>query len=254
MTEIQIEPGSIGHLTAAADYSAANAARGLACIQTNQTAVLCSALGQRAIGVMQEDAASGQAILVGTSGVWPVRYGGTVAVGDLLVPAANGRLISKSSAGAGVAAGHVLAVALYAGVDGDFHGAFLTGQGTLSRGIPYNFNVPLVGIAGDRNILTAIPIGAMFGAGRIRTFDAFVVVVGTGTGAAIDFNLEIDGTNVTGGVVSATLANTATGGTRLTGTAITAGNAFTASSVLDVEADHTTDFTAGQLLFQIVID
>lgn len=250
MTAFELPPGRIGHLTAAADYSTSG--QFLAIAQSSNTAAtIASTAGQRCTGLLQNNPASGEACDIITEGVGIGTYGGTISAGDDLVVNASGQLVSASAAGS-VVGGQVLARALYSGVSGDQHAVWVNPP-AVRRPTVYTFNMPLAGIAGDANIITSLPIGAMFGAGRILRFDAFVVVAGTGTGAAVDFNLEIDGTNVTGGVVSATLANTATVGAILAGTAITAANAFGASAVLDIEADHTTSFTAGQLVFQIVL-
>lgn len=251
MTELQIEPGSIGHLTAAADYSAENTARGLACIQTNQTAVLVSALGQRPIGIMQEDVASGSSILVATSGVWPVRYGATVVVGDDLVAAANGRLIPKTAVAAGSGPSHVIAKAIYAGSDGEFHGALINPPAFRNGPTVIPFAMSAIEAA-TVNKLTAFPIGALFGSGRITRVDGSITTTLVGASGAVAVNVEIDTVDVTGGVVSFAIG-TPTVGTFVAGTAVTAANAFVAASTIDIEWVVTTAFTAGAVIIYLTI-
>jgi len=87
--------------------------------------------------------------------------------------------------------------------------------------------------------------------GKIISVDAFVVIAGTGTGATIALNLEIGGTNMTGGVVTPTLAGTATLGAKIEGTAVTATNVFYDNEPIDIEAAAGTTFTAGMILLDI---
>lgn len=74
----------------------------------------------------------------------------------------------------------------------------------------------------------------------------FVVDVPASTaGGNIALNLDIGGTNVTGGVVTVTTATATPQGEVLAGTAITAANTFTAASALSVEAVVNGAFTEG---------
>ena len=241
MVAFELPPGRIGHLTAAADYTSSQF---LAINQTSNTAAtVASTAGQRCTGLLQNNPASGEACDIITEGVGIGTYGGTVSAGDDLVVNASGQLVSASAAGS-VVGGQVIARALYSGVSGDQHAVWVNPP-AVRRPQQLRFTVTLASIAGDRDIVTEFPIGAIFGAGRILRFDAVVMVAGAGAGS-IAFNLEIGTTNVTGGVVTATLA-AATAGAVLAGTAITAGNAFGATDTLSIEADHTADFSAGQV-------
>lgn len=70
--------------------------------------------------------------------------------------------------------------------------------------------------------------------------------LGTGSGASQVINLEIGSTNVTGGVVTATLAGTDTLGELTAGTSVTAANTGSATDTISVEvAASGTVFTAG---------
>lgn len=72
--------------------------------------------------------------------------------------------------------------------------------------------------------------------GEFLDFFGMVKEVCVGAGGTIAVNLEIDGTNVTGGVITyATGTGTDTLGEKLAGTAITAANVFHEGSLLDIE-------------------
>jgi hypothetical protein len=94
------------------------------------------------------------------------------------------------------------------------------------------------------NQRTSIPLPFR---GKFLTFFAMVDVAITGSSGTADLNLEIDGTNVTGGVVTVSTAAGGTKGTKLSGTAITAANTFSEGSLLDIEAVLGTDMTAGRV-------
>lgn len=83
--------------------------------------------------------------------------------------------------------------------------------------------------------------------GKFLSFFAMVDVAIAGSSGTADLNLEIDGTNVTGGVVTVSTAAGGTKGTKLDGTAITALNEFNEGSLLDIEATLGTDMTAGRV-------
>lgn len=242
MSDLRLPPGQGPILTAAADYSVTGQYR--AVIQTNQTAVLCSALGQRAIGILKNNPYSGEIAELATAGeIFPAIYGGTVAVGDALVPDANGALISAGLVGAWpTQAGFPIARAIYAGVSGDRRAVMVLQPATPSSGVEYwNFPLSLV-IAASGDLMTDWVPGF---AGRIVSLSWTTQIVGTGAGASIALNAEIGTTNVTGGVVTVTLATSTPAGTRIAGTAVTAANAFTATDAISLEVAVTTAFTAG---------
>lgn len=99
------------------------------------------------------------------------------------------------------------------------------------------------------DLLTAFTPGYAF---EVVSFDFVTTVAGTGSGASQVFNLEIGTTNVTGGVLTVTLASTDTIGKVTNGTAITAANTGTAASTISIEmAASGTVFTAGAGYFVI---
>lgn len=99
-----------------------------------------------------------------------------------------------------------------------------------------------------QNLLTGIVMPF-----RGRFIEVFTVCVNASTDAdwAQLLNLEIDGTNVTGGVV--TMATADAQGDKQAGTAITAANEFSAGSLIDVEAATVTAGTANNGLYNLYV-
>lgn len=88
--------------------------------------------------------------------------------------------------------------------------------------------------------------------GRILSVYAICVSAPVDADMAMTFLLEIDGTNVTGGVV--TLATADTAALKLSGTAITALNTFSEGSLIDIEATVTGAGTAGDGIYNVYIE
>jgi hypothetical protein len=96
---------------------------------------------------------------------------------------------------------------------------------------------------GASEILTNYTPGYAF---KILAISFVVTDPGVGAGATQTINMEIGSTNLTGGVVNPTEANTATQGALVAGTAVTANNVGTAASTISIEvAAGGTIFTAG---------
>jgi hypothetical protein len=89
--------------------------------------------------------------------------------------------------------------------------------------------------------------------GEIVSIDFAVTEAVTTAGAAADLNAEINGTNVTGGVVGLTSANATPVGKVIAGSAVTANNVFAAGQTVSFEAANVTAFTegAGNLLVTV---
>ena len=100
------------------------------------------------------------------------------------------------------------------------------------------------------DVLTDFTVGYRF---RLVDFYWVTTIVGAGGGTQT-FNLEIGATNVTGGVLNVTDANTATIGGVVSATAITATNIGTAGDAISIEmAAGGTVFTSGSGYFVILI-
>ncbi len=85
--------------------------------------------------------------------------------------------------------------------------------------------------------------------GALVSLIAIVDLPLVGAGGTVAINMEINGVDVTGGVVTPTTAGGGTKGTRFDSTAVTAdgGEVFRPADTIDIEAAASTDFTAGTL-------
>lgn len=106
-----------------------------------------------------------------------------------------------------------------------------------------------VGITGSGNLATGIKLS---GHGKILETYAVCLIGPTDADVDIDANLEIGGTNVTGGVIELIAADVA--GDNKAGTAITAANEFHDGDLLDIEGVVNTAGTASDPgLYQVYI-
>lgn len=106
-----------------------------------------------------------------------------------------------------------------------------------------------VGITGSGNLATGIKLS---GHGKILETYAVCLIGPTDADVDIDANLEIGGTNVTGGVIELITADVA--GDNKAGTAITAANEFHDGDLLDIEGVVNTAGTASDPgLYQVYI-
>lgn len=76
--------------------------------------VLSSAASDKHVGVLSDDAADAEGVMVWAGGAPKVKLGGTVAIGDWLTSDANGKAIATTSAG-----NECIGQALEAGVEND---------------------------------------------------------------------------------------------------------------------------------------
>lgn len=214
----------IGHLAAAADYSATGQYRGMvASTAANHTAVLASAAGQQIIGILRNEPESGDACEIVVEGVAKALAGGTIVRGDRLSVAATGALVASTGAGA------IVGTALESAASGAIFSVLLSRR-PLSL-VTLSFPVTLTAIpAGD--LITDYPLP---GAGRIIGFRYVPAVVTSTAGDGMDLNIEIGSTNLTGGVLGLTSANTNTLGVVVAATAITAGNTYAPGALMSIE-------------------
>jgi hypothetical protein len=90
-------------------------------------------------------------------------------------------------------------------------------------------------------------------AGTIAALDGQVTVPVTTTAKLATFFPLISAVQISGGLLAVTSTSLATLGARVTGTAVTAGNAFSAGQEITVTANTVTTFTEGELLLQMFI-
>ena len=198
--------------------------------------------GENAVGIIQDPVPAGHAAAVMCLGISYAVYGDVVAAGANLTPDANGALVTAAGDDC------VLAIALEAGVANEIRPVLLvTRTATGTTGIASGYSqlcipVKLANIA-DGDILTGYVPGF---AGSIESIQFFVTDPVTAPDKATKINLEIAGTDLTGGVLSLTSANCTPLGNRVAATAITGANVFTAAQAIDIEAADTTAFTEGE--------
>lgn len=197
---------------------------------------VCDTLGERAEGILQDDPVLNDAATVRYHGVSEAYYGGTVAIGDELTPAADGQLIARTTE-----TQEVIAVALEAGSADERRTVLVRPR----RKGPINyvsFPVTLAAITTSQDVVTGFVPGY---AGRIVSIEFIVDVPVTTADDAADLNAEIGTTDVTGGVVALTSATATPMGKRIAGTDITADNEFGASDAISIKASSVTAFAEG---------
>lgn len=229
----EIDGPTFGTITAAADYTSSQYFCGV--IDGLGTFTRGSVIGARADAVLQNDPNTGETALLRFEGITKVRYGGTVTVGDELIMAASGEVVSM-----GNTPGNVLGVALQSGVDNDI--------GTMMFKRRSNVMAP-IGFYVDLNLITAADLITDWIPGfHGRIYNTSFVtgtIVSTGAGATMALTTEIGSTAVTSQTMTVTLASTSAIGEVTTGTAGTAAYTFTPTSTVSVIAGTVTDFTAG---------
>lgn len=233
----------IGTLTAAAAYTSNQ----YDLVEVNSTAdqaVLASVLGQSVMGVLTNDPASGEACSIAYAGISKVRYGGTVAKGDLLVANASGRAVAASAGGQ-----YVIGRALVAGANGEIGTMLITHAGPLPVTI-WSVPITLASITGAGDVVTGLV--APF-KGRILDLQWIQGTPVTTGSRAASLRMEVGGTELTGGVIALTSAACTPLGASIADTAITAGNTFNTGDLLDVEAFSVTAFAEGAGTLNIVL-
>lgn len=103
--------------------------------------------------------------------------------------------------------------------------------------------IDLASITAAGDVLTEIRPGLY---GTIEYWEFAVSKPVTTAAKLASLNLEIDTTNVTGGVIALTSANATPLGKTIVGTAITGANTLTPDSKLSIEASSVTAFAEGQ--------
>ncbi len=88
---------------------------------------------------------------------------------------------------------------------------------------------------------------------KILSVDAYVTNEVTTGSKLSSLNVEIDTTDLTGGVVALTSANCATLGAKVAGSAVTAANTGAANATISIEAASTTAFSEGGVMVVIGI-
>lgn len=115
---------------------------------------------------------------------------------------------------------------------------------TLAAGVGvFTLTVPVnLATVADGDVLTTYTPGFKF---KLLSADFAVTQEVTTAAKLTTLNLEIGTTNVTGGTIALTSANSATLGAVVAGAAITAANTGSAADTISIEASSTTAFSEG---------
>lgn len=118
----------------------------------------------------------------------------------------------------------------------------VVGAADASNTFVITLPIQLAAIAGNGDVVTDWTPDF---SGSIISSDFQVSTPVTTAAKAATLNIEIDGVDVTGGVIALTSANATPLGKVISGTAITAGNAFEAGETVSIEASGVTAFVEG---------
>lgn len=213
-----------------------------------RTVVGVSAATDAPYGINQHEAASGGVTSVQRYGISKAVAGAAIAAGAEVYALASGKLTSVPVLGS-YAIGKAVDAA---SGDGSIFSVELD---IAPHPVPVvAFSIPVVlSTADNANVAKFVPGFA----GRFVSIESTVTTVTANTtGNQAILNLDIAGTNVTGGVVTIDVdvpaADPDTLGKRIAGTAITAGNVFTASQEVTLEAANTSAFTSGVVLVTVL--
>lgn len=102
-------------------------------------------------------------------------------------------------------------------------------------------------MSGAGNRLTSYPLPPING--KIGAIRAIIVTAPVGAGGTATLNAEINGTDLTGGVVVVALGDAVAAVKEAT--AITGGNTFSPGATLDMEATSVTAMTAGEFVYEM---
>lgn len=104
-------------LAAAADYKTSSKQYYCMDVDTNGKAVLCSAAGQRVVGILQNKPNAGEAATIATEGISKVISGTGITAGDYLKTDANGKAVKATKAGTTGVGSDVFGIALTSTTD-----------------------------------------------------------------------------------------------------------------------------------------
>lgn len=214
-------------------------------VNANGNVVLARA-GENAIGILQNKPEQGKVAEVMSLGISKAVYGGTVTAGQNLAVDSEGRLVNASGNSA------VIGVALESGEANEIHSVLLVTRVSAGANTNSILSIPikLAKITTSGDVVSNFVPGF---AGAIKKVAFVVTDPVTTAGKSISLNLEIGTTDVSGGVVSLTSANTGTLGAVINGTAITGNNVFGPTDSISVEATVTQAFAEGEGVLLIVL-
>jgi len=207
--------------------------------------IVLAGAGDNSIGVLQNKPASGYVGTVMTLGESYAIYGAAVTAGQNLAADANGKLVPA----AGDAA--VIGVARESGDTNEIHTVLLVTRVTAGARTSSVLCIPVkLSKVANGDVVTEYTPGFP---GAIKKVSFLVTDPVTTADKAATLNLEINSTNLTGGVLALTSANCTPLGKVIDATAITGNNVFDADDTISVEASSVTAFVEGEGLLLIVL-
>lgn len=140
-------------------------------VSANDTVAVCSTLGQQAIGIVQDEPASGKTAAVAVYGVSKAVAGGTWAVGDRLVTDANGHLVVSSTSDQ-----YPVAIALQVAAANDVKEVLLTPGGITKEGLHKTTTDVTAAqlITSNATPVTVVDYSALVASGELAAGDAIV--------------------------------------------------------------------------------
>lgn len=191
--------------------------------------------GQKVVGILQNDPASGAAASVAIGGISLAKMGGTVAIGDYLTPTSAGKLVASQNVD-----DHIVGIALAAGASDELRSVVMIQD---RRGAANTICIPVnLASVTAADIVSALAPGY---SGRITKVQFLVTEAVTTGSKAATLTPKIGSTALTGGVLSLTSANCTPVGAVVAATAVTALNTFVSSDTLTVTASSVTAFAEG---------
>jgi len=207
--------------------------------------MVISGAGENALGILQDKPASGQVGAVCCLGKSRAIYGASVTAGQNLASDASGKLVPATGSDA------VVAVAAESGSSGDICSVYVVSRATSGAVQKSILSIPVkLSKVANGDILTQFTPGFP---GQIVKVSFAVTDPVTTADKAATLNLEINSTDVSGGVLSLTSASCGTLGAVVNATAITGNNVFDADDAISIEASGVTAFAEGEGVLLIVI-
>ncbi|NMC09524.1 MAG: hypothetical protein GYA39_00875 [Methanothrix sp.] len=216
------------------------------CVKLNASGqMILSGAGENALGILQDKPTSGQVGAVCCLGKSMAIYGASVTAGQNLASDASGKLVPATGSDA------VVAVAAESGSDGEICSVYVVSRATSGAIQKSILSIPLkLSKVASGDILTQFTPGFP---GQIVKVSFVVTDPVTTADKAATLNLEINTTDVSGGVLSLTSASCGTLGAVVNATAITGNNVFDADDTISIEASSVTAFAEGEGVLLIVL-
>lgn len=216
------------------------------CVKLNASGqMVLSGAGENSLGPLQDKPGLDQVGAVCCLGKSMAIYGAEVTAGQNLTPDANGKMVPATGNDA------VVAVAAESGSDGEIRSVYVVSRATSGAIQKSILSIPVkLSKVANGDLLTNFTPGFP---GRIVKASLAITDPATTADKAATLNLEINSTNISGGVLSLASANCGTLGAVVNATAISGNNVFDADDTISVEASGVTAFAEGEGVLLVVL-